>query len=127
MTLQEAKDLIEKEIQDLGFTIKYRKSITGCVFYDSKTCFMPEVKSRKSLYLACHELYHVLEKRKDKVYINELKAERFAHNKMRQLGFSVPRSMTKRAKSYVKHKVRKALRRGLQRINPEVKRYLRRI
>ena len=123
-TIAEAKKLIENKIVRRGFRIHYRKSISGCVYWETKVCYIPEIKTRKSLYIACHELYHCLRDRKGKVYLDEFKAERFAHRFMRHLGFSVPRSQTRRAKRYVSWKIEKATRRGLSKIDSEVKTYL---
>lgn len=125
MDINQAKYIVESKIRRKGFEIIYRKSMSGCVFEKSKKCFMPEIKTRKSLYIACHELYHVLrEKKNEKVYINEMKAEKFAHRFLRHLGFAVPRSQTQRAKRYVLRKIRKAQNRGLKKVNSEVKKWL---
>jgi len=123
-TLDQSKKIIEDKIKRKGFIIYYRKSLSGCVFWDSKKCYIPEIKTRKSLYIACHELFHCLRDRKGKVYLDEFKAERFASRFMRHLGYSVPRSMTARAKKYVGWKIEKAQRRGLLKVNQEVKQYL---
>lgn len=113
LTIEQAKNIVENKIKKLGFTIIYRKNLTGRVFYTKKICYIPEIKTRNSLYIGTHELYHCLAERKDKVFINEYKAEKFAHRYLHHLGFSVPRKQTKRAKRYIEYKIRKASYRGL--------------
>lgn len=128
-TISEAKNLIENKIIRRGFSINYRKSLSGCVYWDKKICYIPDIKSRASLYIAIHELYHCLRDRQkgSKVYIDEFKAEKFAHRFMRHLGFTIPRKMNKRAKRYIGYKIRKALARGMKQenIKSEVKQWLR--
>jgi hypothetical protein len=113
-TIDEAKAIIESKILRRSFKIHYRKGLCGCVYWDSKLAYIPEIKTRKSLYIASHELFHALRDRKGKVYIDEYKAEVFAHRFLRHLGYSVPRSMTQRAKGYITRKIGKALRRGMK-------------
>jgi len=125
-TLEQTRKIIEDKIRRRGFTIIYRKSLSGCVYWDSKICYIPEIKTRKSLYIGSHELYHCLRDRKGKVYIDEFRAEKFAHRFMRHLGFSIPRKMNKRAKRYIAHKISKAFARGMRQENlsNEVKQWL---
>lgn len=121
MTIDQAKIQVEGEITRQGFSIKYRTSLTGCVWETAKRCEIPEIKTRASLYIACHELFHVLFPRAGKkVCVNEVLAERFAHTKMRELGFSVPRKQTTRAKQYVLKKTKRAIKRGMKAIPKEV-------
>lgn len=126
MEIEQARQKIESSIKRRGFVIRYRNSMTGSVWYEKKICEIPFAKTRKSLYLLCHEFYHTLRKKKEKTFINEFKAEKFAHRYMRHLGFSVPSSQTKRAKRYVSWKITKACRRGLrqERIPKEVLKWL---
>ena len=122
--IEECKKIIEGKIRKKGYEIKYRKTLCGGVFWGKKVCYIPKIRSRKSLYVACHELYHCLRDRKGKVYIDEYKAERFAHRYMRHLGYSVPQAMTRRAKRYLNWKISKAVIRGLKEVNKEVKAYV---
>jgi hypothetical protein len=126
-TIAQAKKIIENKIRRRGFVIFYHKSLSGRVYWDIKKCYIPEIKTRKSLYIACHELYHCLRDRKGKVYLDEFKGEKFAHRFMRHLGYNVPRAMTKRAKRYVAYKLSKACARGMRQENlsQEVKRWIR--
>jgi hypothetical protein len=113
--LERAKNLVEYKITRKGFKIEYRKSaLTGVVYPKQKLCIIPHIKSRKSLYIAIHELYHCLRQKKTKVYIDECNAEVFAHKYLRHLGFAVPRDETQRAKRYIRYKLVKALNRGLK-------------
>jgi hypothetical protein len=126
LTIEQSKVLIENKIVKRGYAIKYRKNLSGCVYWHTKICFIPQIKTRASLYIGAHELFHVLRKRKEKVYINEFKAEKFAHRYLRHLGFSVPRKQSQRAKRYVNYKLQKAFNRGHKQsdLNKDVKRFL---
>lgn len=125
MEIAQARQFLEFAINWAGYDIEYRKSLTGRVWWRSKRCQIPQAKTRKSLYIVAHELYHCMFPRQgEKVYINEMKAERFAHGVLRGLGFAVPRSVTQGAKNYVSWKVIKAQRRGLKRIDSNVKQWL---
>ena len=124
MTIDEARIVLENEIKSRGFEIHYRSSNTGCVWFKRKRCEIPFAKTRSTLYIVAHELFHCIEERKTKVYINEMFAEKFAHNKIRELGFSVPRRQTRRAKKYVAWKLTKARCRGLKEIDKTVKQYI---
>jgi hypothetical protein len=126
-TISEAKKLIEDKIIKNGFTIHYRKSLSGSVCWSNKTCDIPEIKTRKSLFIGAHELFHCLRERKGKVYINEFKAEKFAGRYMRHLGFNVPRVMLYRAKRYISYKISKAFTRGMRQdtLDKNVKAWLR--
>src|SRR5215471_20150287 len=50
-------------------------------------------------------------------HVMEMEAEKWAHEKMRENGVPVPRSMTKRAKEYVARKIDQAERRGAKKID----------
>lgn len=120
-----AKNIVENKILKRGFRIKYRTSLSGCVYWSAKICSMPIIKTRKSLYIGCHELYHCLRPRNNiKVYIDEMQAEKFAHKYMRHLGFSVPRSQTRGAKFYIKYKLRQAIDRGLKKVDSKIKEWI---
>jgi hypothetical protein len=101
MEIKKAAEMIEKEIKAKGFSIEYTKGLTGKVYSAAKRCFIPYILTRKSLYVACHQLSHVLGnvyiKGKSKRDLIEFRAEEFAHQKMKELGISVPREMTERA------------------------------
>jgi hypothetical protein len=125
-TIEQSRELIENKIANKGYSITYTHSLCGRVYWKTKEVFIPQIKTRASLYIACHELFHVLRERKENVYINEFKAEKFAHRYLRYLGFSVPRKQTKRAKRYVAYKLQKAFNRGHKQIdvNKDVKKFL---
>ena len=131
MEIKEAEHLVEFALRNIyGYEVRYRKSLTGCVYSKKKLVYIPSIKSRKSLYIALHELYHVerAENKLKKIEVNveEMRAELFAHRKMREMGFAVPTSQTQRAKRYVAYKVRKAIKRGkkLENIDKEVLRFI---
>jgi hypothetical protein len=60
-----------------------------------------------------------------KRHVEEMEAERFAYEKMREHGIAVPRKETKRAKHYVARKIKQALTSGAKRIDPEARRFAR--
>lgn len=100
--------------------IEIRKDLSGRAFcvpgYPNfgKLC-TPRPVTRKSLYIFLHECGHFAlhaDGKRRKVYIKELEAEQWAHARMREAGIPVPRSMTVRAKAYVRRKLRASVRRG---------------
>jgi hypothetical protein len=52
-----------------------------------------------------------------------MEAEKWAHEKMRENDVPVPRSMTKRAKEYVAHKIRQAQTHGAKKIDRKAARF----
>jgi hypothetical protein len=99
--------------------IEYRKSLSGRAFLKERKLSAPRPVTRKSLYIYLHECAHFwLHSAGSKPrHVEEHEAEMWAHRKMREAGIRVPRSMTKRAKSYVAFKIRQALRRGAKKID----------
>jgi len=120
MDIQEARRVIEDDIARAGYAIEYAKSNRGRVYFVSRRCMIPEIKSRSTLYTACHELGHIVAGYVKPVYVGEYRAELFAHDKMRELGFAVPRRATKRAKEYVSMKIRRAKKRGLVSVSSQI-------
>jgi hypothetical protein len=112
-----------------GWTVKYRKSLSGRAFYDSRRIEAPRPVTRKALYIFLHECAHAhlhqpiyaesksAYRRKPK-HVIELEAEQWAHAKMREYDVPVPKAMTKRAKQYVARKIRQAEKRGAKKIDP---------
>jgi hypothetical protein len=81
----------------------------------------------RALYVFLHECGHAhlhLDSRK-KRHVEEMEAEKFAHEKMREHGVAVPRKETKQAKDYVARKIQQAMRSGAKRIDPEARRFAR--
>jgi hypothetical protein len=107
-----------------GYVVEYRKSLSG---YCTKTTITaPRPVTRKSLYIFLHECAHAQLghfDRKRPRHVEEMEAEKWAHRVMRENGVSVPRSMTRRAKSYVARKIRQARRRGARVIDTEAQRF----
>jgi len=118
MEIKKAAEMIEAEIKAKGYSIEYTKGLTGKVYPAAKRCFIPYILTRKSLYVACHQLSHVLGnvyiKGKSKRDLIEFRAEKFAHKKMKELGFSVPREMTERATKLIGRKIRRVKKRFLR-------------
>jgi hypothetical protein len=120
MNIKGARIQVEADIVRAGYAIEYAKSNRGRVYFVSRRCIIPQIKSRATLYVACHELGHVVEGYVKPVYIGEYRAELYAHDKMRELGFSVPRKATARAREYVSMKIRRAKKRGLKSVSSQV-------
>lgn len=80
----------------------------------------PEGRTRKQLYILAHECAHVAlgHHQVKPRHVEEMEAEKWAHEALRRHGVAVPRSMTKRAKQYVARKIHQAKRRGAKRIDP---------
>lgn len=110
-----------------GYTVEYRKSLSGRHFGTSKRIQAPRPVTRKSLYIFLHECAHAqlghAHNGRTPRHVEEMQAEKWAHEKMRENGVAVPRSMTVRAKQYVARKIRQAKRRGAKHIDREAARY----
>jgi hypothetical protein len=120
-----------------GWTVKYRKSLSGRCIYRHKIIDAPKPVTRKALYIFLHECAHAIlhypivarslsEYRRKPKHVVELEAEQWAHATMRQHGIAVPRAMTVRAKDYVARKILQAELRGAKSIDPAARRYARR-
>jgi hypothetical protein len=107
---------------------RYRKNLSGRCCHQSKTITAPRPRTRKALYIFLHECAHAhlhddsAGKRKP-VHVKELEAEQWAHQKMREAGVPVPRSMTQRAKRYVARKIKRALVHGAKWIDPAAEQF----
>lgn len=107
-----------------------RKNLTGRATYHRGEMSAPRPFTRKSLYIFLHECAHFVlhdvafSSRKPR-HVEEMEAEKWAHEKMREAGIPVPRAMTRRAKAYVARKIHQAERRGAKSINSEARRYAR--
>lgn len=110
-----------------GYTLEYRKSLSGLHYGQSKRIIAPRPVTRKALYIFLHECAHAhlghAHNGNTPRHVEEMEAEQWAHAKMRESGVAVPRSMTKRAKAYVGRKIRQAERRGAKSIDPAARRY----
>ena len=114
-----------------GWTVKYRKSLTGICRFNQKLIETPEPKTRKSLYIFLHECAHAHlhggskgdGKRSTPRHVEEMEAEQWAHARMREAGVPVPREMTRRAKAYVGWKIKQAVARGAKKIDPRARKF----
>jgi hypothetical protein len=108
-----------------GYTVEYRKSLSGRHYGKRKLIQAPRPVTRKSLYVFLHECAdaHLHRDRKPKAHVREMEAERWAQEKMREHGIPVPRDMTKRAKQYVARKIRVAIASGAKRIDANARRF----
>ncbi len=120
----EAGKKVVAEILSYGFRITFAKNTRGYVFWSLQTCYIKPIVSRKSLYLACHELGHIVLGKSKTVHEGEFDAEMYARNKMKELGVAVPRASVKRGNAYITQKVRRALRRKVKAIAPRVARFV---
>jgi hypothetical protein len=111
-----------------GWTVAYRKSLSGGCYLKEKRISAPRPVTRKSLYIFLHECAHahLHVVGRSKRHVEELEAEQWAHARMREHGIAVPRTMTKRAKAYVGRKIDQAKARGAKRINREAEKFARR-
>jgi hypothetical protein len=103
-----------------GYTVEYRKSLTGCHYGERKLIQAPRPITRKALYIFLHECGHAqLHSHNGRTprHVEEMEAEKWAHAKMREHGVPVPHSMTARAKTYVARKIRQARRAGAKHID----------
>lgn len=108
-----------------GWTVKYRKSLTGSCWADGKEIEAPRPATRKSLYVFLHECAHAQlgHQRNKPSHVEELEAELWAHEKMREHGVPVPRTTTAQARSYVAYKIRQAEAHGARRIDPRARKF----
>jgi hypothetical protein len=109
-----------------GYRVEYRKSLSGSHYGgETKLIQAPRPVTRKSLYIFLHECAHahLHRDRRPKAHVREMEAEKWAHERMREHGVPVPRSMTKRAKRYVARKIRQAERCGAKSIDRDAARF----
>lgn len=113
-----------------GWTVEYRKSLSGRCYWHRKHIQAPRPITRKSLYIFLHEcahaVLHAVRDRKRTRHVEEYQAEQWAHARMREHGIAVPRVMTVRAKQYVRHKIRQAKRAGASTIDPAAAKFAKR-
>jgi len=112
-----------------GYTIEYRKSLSGRHYGARKLIQAPRPVTRKALYIFLHECAHAhlnhSHNGRTPRHVEEMEAEQWAHARMREHGVPVPRAMTERAKQYVARKIRQARRSGAKRIDPAARRFAR--
>jgi hypothetical protein len=112
-----------------GYTIEYRKNLSGLHYGQRKHICAPRPVTRKSLYIFLHECAHAhlghAHNGKTPRHVEEMEAEKWAHQKMRENGVPVPKEMTRQAKAYVGRKIEQAKRRGAKQIDPEANRFAR--
>ena len=131
VSLQEARKRAAERFEAIGmahlpsgWTFVFRKSLSGRCYTRQKRISAPRPVTRKSLYIWRHECAHAHNVGKGEPrHVEEMRAEQWAHERMREAGVPVPRAMTKRAKRYVGRKIEQALARGAKRISREAERY----
>jgi hypothetical protein len=110
-----------------GYTFEYRKSLSGMQDGKQRLIQTPRPTTRCALYVFLHECAHAhlghSHNSKTPRHVEEMEAEKWAHEKMREAGVPVPRKMTKRAKAYVGRKIQQAEARGAKHIDAQARRY----
>lgn len=109
-----------------GWTVEYRKSLSGRAYGTRKLIQAPRPITRRALHIFLHECGHAhlhFNGKKQKRYIEEYQAEQFAFDTMRKEGVAIPRQSLERAKRYVARKIAQAEVRGAKHIDPEVRRW----
>ena len=105
-----------------GYTVKYRKSLTGRHYSVRQHIDTPRPVTAKSLYIFLHECAHAHLRHshngKTSRHVEEMEAELWAHAKMAKHGIQVPPKITIRAKRYVARKIVQAERRGGKHFDP---------
>jgi len=105
--------------------VYYRKRLSGYCDWKNRIV-APRPHSGKSLYIFLHECGHAHlhdASRCKPRHVEELEAEQWAHQKMREASVPVPRAMTQGAKHYAARMIGKALLRGAKHIDPEARRF----
>jgi hypothetical protein len=98
-----------------GYVIEYRKRLSGAYWPERRIIQAPRPVTRKSLYIFLHECAHAVlghsHNGKKPRRIEEMEAEKWAHERMQEHGIPVPTSMSERVKRYVARKIHGAQRR----------------
>jgi hypothetical protein len=104
-----------------GYTVEYRKSLSGRHFGSRKLIQAPRPVTPEALYIFLHECAHAYLHTGSGAngvrHIQELEAELWAHAKMEEHSVPIPPEMTTRAKRYVARKIVQAERRGARHID----------
>jgi hypothetical protein len=108
-----------------GWRVVYRNDLSGRCYFKREIIAAPKPRTRKSLYVFLHECAHAnLHGDSNKPrHVEEYEAEKWAHDKMKEHGVPVPRTMTKRAREYVAKKIWQAENAGAKRIDPAARRF----
>lgn len=105
-----------------GWTVQYRKSLSGRCYYLKQMIVAPKPVTRRALHIFLHECGHAHlhgpSKKHVRVHVREMEAEQFAFDKMREAGVAIPDKSRARAKSYVRRKIKQAVRCGAKKIDP---------
>lgn len=114
----------ERLLADFDVSLKAaRTGLHGVAFVAKREIEAPwPTTTRKRLYILAHEIGHVALGHVSKLprYVEEYEAEQFAHVLLRREGVAVPRSMTERAKRYVRRKITQAHARFVRWVDPDI-------
>jgi hypothetical protein len=110
-----------------GWTVEYRKTLSGLCIFDRRVIQAPRPVTRKALYIFLHECAHAhLHREGGKArHVMEMEAERWAHEQMRAHGIAVPRRQTQGAKWNVARQIRRDVAGGMLSIDPQARRFAR--
>jgi hypothetical protein len=116
-------ETIAKKYLPRGYTVEYRKSLSGRHYGRRNLIKAPKPVTAKALYIFLHECAHAYlhtgsGRKAAPRHVQEMQAEIWAHAKMEKHGIPVPPEMTTRAKRYVARKIVQAERRGAKNIDP---------
>lgn len=118
-----------------GWTVSYRKSLSGRCHHSEKRLAAPRPITRNALFIFLHECGHAhlhddaagrrMDGKRKPTHVVEYEAEMWAHAAMREHGIPVPKKMTERGKAYVAWKIKQALARGAKTIDADAATYAR--
>jgi hypothetical protein len=122
IALAERLTAIGQQYVPPGWTVTWRKNLSGRCYHEEKRLAAPRPVTRNALYIFLHECAHAhlhddAGGRRKPSHVKEHEAEQWAHERMREHGIAVPRRMTARAKAYVARKIGRARARGAKTID----------
>lgn len=107
----------------MGYSIKYRQSLSGLCWYDKKLIEAPNPVTARALAIYLHECAHAVlghSKAKAKpVHRMEYEAYHWCFEVFRREGLEPHPKSVDRAQGYVRHKIQQALRRKAKYIDRE--------
>lgn len=117
--------LFEKIARENNIIFEYHfKSNVGRAFIEERKILISKPINRDRLFVAFHEIGHIINGHIKPRYLEELKAEQYAIMKMREVNIPISRKARARAKEYISYKVRQAQRRGLKKLDSRAKRFI---
>jgi hypothetical protein len=115
-------EMLAKRFLPKDWTVRYRDSLTGRCYYRFKRIDTPPPTTLRRLHIFLHECAHIHLHWGEKARIahrREYEAETWAFSKMRAAGIEPDPRSVERAKRYVRHKIKQALKRGAKNIDAD--------